>query len=148
MKFAADAPLGRLSKWLRIIGYDCVYPALLEDRDPDDERIFLTRRAGARGEGVLFIGCDHLRDQIETLNSLLPLKDNIKPFSRCTLCNTPLETIEKESVLKDVPDHIYITHDSFQVCPSCKRIYWRGTHRERMEKRIEALFREKTSAKG
>jgi len=148
LKFAADAPLGKLSKWLRIIGYDCVYPAVLEDRDPEDERIFLTRRAGIRGEGVVFIGYDHLKDQIDILNSLLPLKEEIKPFTRCTLCNTPLESIEKERVFTDVPDHIYITHDSFQICPSCKRIYWRGTHRERMEGRIETLIGKNPITKG
>ena len=148
MKFAADATLGRLSKWLRIIGYDCIYPALLEDIDPYDDRIFLTRKAGAGGEGILFIGCDHLRDQIDTLNSLLPLKDGIKPFSRCTLCNTPLETVKKEEVFAEVPDHIYVTHDSFRICPSCKRVYWPGTHRERMEGRIEALFTRKPIPEG
>ncbi|MBN1571776.1 MAG: Mut7-C RNAse domain-containing protein [Deltaproteobacteria bacterium] len=147
MKFAADAPLGKLSKWLRIMGYDCAYPAVLEDQDPDDDRIFLTRTTGVKGKGVLFIGCNYIEDQIDTLNTLLPIKDNIKPFTRCTLCNTPLKTIEKESVFTDVPDYIYVTHDDFQICPSCKRVYWRGTHRERMEGIIEALFVRKPNPK-
>ena len=140
MKFAADATLGRLSKWLRIMGHDCIYPAVVEKQIFDGERMLLTRNASVKGTGIVFIGCDNIKDQIAFLNSLLPIMENVQPFSRCVVCNTALKSLKKEEVLGDVPDHVHRTHDNFKFCSNCKRVFWPGTHKEKMERQIKTFF--------
>ena len=141
LKFAADAALGRLSKWLRIMGYDCIYPAVVKEQNFDDERMFLTRSTDVKGTGIVFIGCNDIKDQIEFLIRLLPIMENIQPFSRCVVCNTALKGIKKKEVLGDVPDHIYRTHDDFKFCSNCRKVFWPGTHKERMKKQIAAFLK-------
>ncbi len=139
MKFAADAALGRLSKWLRIMGYDCIYPGVVEEQNLYGERMFLTRSANVKGTGIVFIGCNNIKNQIEVLTRLLPIMENIQPFSRCVVCNIALKSLKKEEVLGDVPDHIHLTHDNFKFCSNCRRVFWPGTHKERMERQIETF---------
>lgn len=141
MKFAADATLGRLSKWLRIMGYDCIYPAVLDEQKFDDKRLFLTRSASVKGTGIIFIGCNNIKDQIAVLTRILPIMGNIQPFSRCVVCNIALKSLKKDEVLGDVPDHIHRVHDNFRFCSNCKRVFWPGTHKEKMEKQIETFFK-------
>jgi uncharacterized protein len=141
LKFAADTTLRRLSKWLRIMGYDCIYPAVFDEQKFDDKRLFLTRSASVKGTGIVFIGCNNIKDQIAVLTRILPIMENIQPFSRCVVCNIALKILKKDEVLGDVPDHIHRTHDNFRFCSNCKRVFWPGTHKEKMEKQIETFFK-------
>jgi len=145
VRFVADGMLGRLAKWLRILGFDTMYDPALDDHA-------LLRLA--RAEGRVLLTCDrelarHPGAQsllIESLELDAQLRQVINDlhlhpdatFSRCPVCNTPLAALEKEAVRDRVPAHVFETHPEFHCCPRCDRIYWSGTHHARM---LETLAR-------
>nr|HID59568.1 hypothetical protein [Desulfobacterales bacterium] len=148
MKFAADRMLGRLAKWLRILGYDTVYRKNLSDEGfislAREGRILLTRNTSLRDrlppEQSVFITSDHYQDQLVTVIkalSLKPVRDAF--FSRCTVCNTVLEPAQ--DVEDEVPEYIWETQHKFSRCRNCGKVYWPGTHYERTFERIKTLFR-------
>jgi len=137
MKFLLTRELGRLSRWLRILGFDaryepsdskafCMLEALKE------ERVVVTRnmRFGRRhGGSVVFLRANDLKGQLRELRDQLGLAvDRSRFFSRCILCNEPLTAIQKAAVEKEVPPHVFGTVDAFRRCPVCRRVYWKGTH--------------------
>lgn len=145
MKFVVDTMLGRLAKWLRFLGHDTLY--LREDDDQllaiakEEGRVLLTRdthllkhRPAVR---ILFIQSDHVFEQLKQVIEELDLHVE-GAGSRCMRCNVPLESLEKAQAEDLVPDFIFKTHQVFSRCPSCQRIYWPGSHFQRME---EALRR-------
>jgi len=150
MKFLLTRGLGRLSRWLRILGFDaryepsgskafCMLEALKE------ERVVVTRnmRFGRRhGGSVIFLHSNDLRGQIRELRDQLDLTvDHGRFFSRCILCNEPLAAIQKAAAEKQVPPYVFETVDAFRRCPVCRRIYWKGTHWENVEEIIISLQR-------
>ena len=147
--FAAEATLGKLAKWLRIMGFDTVCSTNISSRAIFDaiekNRILLTRtrriRDFGREEKLVFIESnepfEQLREVVRSLNILL---EDLQPFSRCIRCNIPIEQIDKRYVQGLVPDHIWETHQVFQSCNGCRRIYWPGTHAERSHDVIKRLF--------
>ncbi|HOI08502.1 MAG TPA: Mut7-C RNAse domain-containing protein [Deltaproteobacteria bacterium] len=145
MTFLCDQNLGRLARWLRMMGFDARYMRVWDEdtiRDAIEEgRIFLTRkRSLAFRQGVLVMESDHLDDQIAHLGMVLGLGDKIEPFSRCSICNLPLKCVKRVDVEKQVPEYVYATHDEFARCPGCSRIYWRGTQPARSLERIRSLM--------
>ena len=147
MKFIVDGMLGRLAKWLRILGYDTAYFPHLDDNQlvrlaRAEGRLLLTRDRGLarrRGFQYLLIESDHLEEQLGQVVAALALAEE-HPFSRCPVCNTPLQKVEKPELEGRVPPHIFRTHKDFSLCPNCDRIYWPGTHWARMRKKL-AEFR-------
>ena len=149
IKFVADAMLGRLAKWLRVLGFDTVYyrgtetPTLL-DIALRQGRVLLTRNTGiaprAGGVEVLFIGDDHWPQQLRQVLEHFQVPEPPQPFTRCVNCNTPLLPLDRAEAKERVPEHIYHVHRSFNVCPQCKRAFWRGSHQQRMRGVIESLF--------
>ena len=149
MKFIADRALGKLARKLRALGFDAVYwgggnlegafkTALAEDR------VLLTRSRKIQGKSgefqILVIEANDPREQMrETLSKLHLQPAAEKLFSRCIVCNQELHPIPKEEAEKKVPDFIYRSYDSFHVCPRCHRLYWPGTHLERMKKEMEEI---------
>lgn len=147
--FAAERTLGKLAKWLRLLGFDTIFEAQNSSGIFSDgmqsERILLTRTQAVREQyGMrqhIFIESDHVRDQIQqVIQELGIVFEDIQPFSRCLSCNVKITEIEKDAVLGQVPDYVWETHDIFQTCPECKRIYWPGSHTKRTMERIEELF--------
>lgn len=147
MRFVADAMLGTLAKWLRILGYDTEY-----DPDRDDhqlvrlaraeDRMLLTRdRELARRRGVcaLLITSEHLEAQINQVLAELDLEPD-RSFSRCPVCNEPLTEIDRETARSRVPAYVARTHELFRSCPSCQRIYWRGTHWQQMDEQLAQML--------
>ncbi len=148
MKFLLTRELGRLAKWLRILGFDARYEAsgnksFIMIEALKEKRVLLTRnlRFGSRHGGtVVFIKGDKLEEQLKSLFKQLFLK--IEPsrlFSRCTVCNEPLGGIKKAEVKKHVPEYVYQTHDAFMRCPKCARVYWKGTHWGNVEGLLKGL---------
>ncbi len=146
MKFLADNMLGRLATWLRLLGYDTSYiphvddPTLAriaraEDRVLLTRDVELTRRRGLRH---LLIESEKVEAQLHQVFRAFDLSAR-EAFSRCAECNVPLEAIGKESVQLLVPPYVFQTHDRFQRCARCGRIYWRGTHWAHMVAQIEDL---------
>jgi len=146
MKFACDVMLGALAKWLRVSGHDVFYSASI-DRSGlfrvarEDGRVILTR-AGTFHElkeipEYKVIHSEHVEDQIRQVYELFPQLDPWKDiFSRCVECNAILEAVEKAEVEDELPPLVKERMNEFRRCPSCKRIYWPGTHVDRMKKFI------------
>ena len=149
IKFATENTLGKLTKWLRILGFDA--SEISTDKDGKDsgfgyDRFQLTRTR-KRIEQLshingLFIQSNEPYEQIkEVIRTLDITEKDIKPFSRCVVCNTSIEPIGKESIRHIIPDYVWDHHDKFHQCPKCHKIFWPGSHFERGMKRIKALFK-------
>ena len=151
MRFIADAMLGRLAKWMRIMGFDVAYYRRIEDRELvrlalKDSRMILTRdtllirRKQAEGNCFLVEGNSYKEQlkQVVKQFSLDPYRDLL---TRCIACNMPLAEIDKETVKESVPEYVYQNQNSFLTCPGCGRIYWPATHRDGIIKTLEEIFR-------
>jgi len=137
MKFIATKELGRLVKWLRILGFDTEYfkednYSKLKISALRDQRVILTkntRLSQPRGIKLVQIKSDLLNEQLRELFQELDIKpDKNLMFSRCTLCNIELEPVEKDKIKHKVPEFVFNTQQDFIVCPVCQRVYWAGTH--------------------
>jgi hypothetical protein len=149
--FFADAMLGRLVRWLRMLGYDTVYEKVISDeslvaRVLTEQRWLLTRdsylvqRKVLRGRHTLIVS-DHLEDQLRQLRSELHLDLDLsdKTASRCAACNNILIVIPHEEAALTVPAYVASLHPRFVQCPNCGRIYWTGTHWTHMLARLQDL---------
>jgi uncharacterized protein len=146
--FAAEKTLGKLAKWLRILGFDTFYSPDLSGNqliNAHEKRILLTRTQRVRDMNLsrkcVFIASndpfEQLRDVIQTTG--ITQKD-IRPFSRCIRCNALIRRVQKDSVRKMVPDYVWESHDTFRICALCQRIYWPGSHTRHSLDIIESLF--------
>jgi len=148
-RFLADAMLGRLARWLRILGYDVEYSPGEDDdllhQARREGRILLTRDTRlVRRQRLpvhLFIQSDHVMEQLRQVVASLRLDPAAPPSRRCIRCNAILESRSKDEVLGRVPEFVWSRHEAFWGCPRCRRIYWAGTHRQRMEEAIRTLCR-------
>jgi len=147
--FAADRALGTLAKWLRILGYDTVYESDGSSKsffeNLEDDRILLTRTRKIRKKFVthrtVFITSNFLVDQLKQVVDEIGINlSDTRPFSRCIKCNLSIAEVKKEKVYGQVPDYIWETHDTFNECSQCGRIYWPGTPLVQSMERIEQLF--------
>ena len=142
--FAAEKTLGKLAKWLRILGFDTIYdPGIINPAESD--RILLTRTKRIRDEyttdKLIFIESDKPFKQLqEVIKELGIVKEEIKTFTRCIRCNTEIRTIDKNSIRSVVPDYVWESQDFFKACIECKRIYWQGSHTKRSMEVIKKLF--------
>lgn len=149
-RFVVDVMLGRLAKWLRIVGYDSLYR---NDYDDDhlahlarsQERCLLTRdsrltlRKSLRGHCLLIESVnlwEQLRQTIADLH--LEIRDE-QILSRCTLCNSLLLVAPADRVSNRVPAYVRNNRRTFRICPSCGRVYWRGTHRRQIVSVLDRL---------
>ncbi len=148
-RFFADAMLGKLARWMRVMGYDVLYERYIEDRDLveralKDGRVILTRdtllmkRRKVGGMGF-FIEADTLPHQLRQVVHSFPI-DRKCLLTRCLICNIPLESVTKVLVYEEVPRYVYNTQEEFTRCPACRRVYWRGTHREGMVKTLNSIL--------
>jgi uncharacterized protein with PIN domain len=148
MRFVADAMLGTLAKWLRILGYDTLFDPELDDHQlvrlaRAQDRVLLTRDrelARRRGVHVLLVADEHLDGQVSQVLADLNLELD-RSFSRCPVCNELLEPLDREKARSLVPAYVVRTHEMFKSCPACRRVYWRGTHWQRMDERLTQFER-------
>ena len=148
-RFVVDTMLGRLARWLRAMGYDTLYLGPAEDRRllqlaHAEDRILLTRDGKlARLAGNLgcLIRADQLDNQLmEAVERLALAPEDTSWLSRCLECNATLEPRPKQTLNELVPDYIFITQTQFMGCPGCGKIYWPGSHAERMLARLTRLL--------
>ncbi|NPA86882.1 MAG: hypothetical protein GXO00_02650 [Candidatus Diapherotrites archaeon] len=154
MRFLADAMLGKLAEWLRLLGYDTVSAAdlpfvdddYLLDIAEDEGRVLLTKdkelyqRAKKEGvEAVLVEGKD-VEEQLAFLvkKGLIELRE-VPSLERCPRCNGLLRRASKEEVKGQVPVGVYMSHEEFWICTNCGQIYWKGSHWKRMKEFVERV---------
>jgi len=143
-RFVADVMLGRISKWLRVMGFDTHYQPFYRSGMIDvyirEGRLFLSRnrRIIEKYNPSLFIETDHVRTQIQEIRNKGYLSpDKSQWFTRCIVCNTLLKRIPIEEGKAQIPEYIYSQNNSgIHFCPSCGRYYWPGSHRNRMMDQI------------
>jgi hypothetical protein len=136
MKFIVTKELGKLARWLRIMGFDTVYCRStdlggLVIRALRDGRLIVTRSKGIRHvqKCIVAVNSNELAEQLGELKNRLNLEiDQKAMFTRCTVCNEPLKSIDKEEAKDKVPEYVYSRQESFMRCPNCKKIYWQGSH--------------------
>lgn len=110
-----------------------------------EARILLTRnrRAGELPLATcLILVSDDPKEQLRQVVEELGLREKFRPFSRCPVCNAELGSIGKKEVKDLVPPHTYSTQKEFSRCPACGRVYWEGSHVERMKETLEELLGE------
>lgn len=143
-RFAAEPMLGKLVKWLRMMGYDALYRPSYRDEDfirlRAEGRRLLSRRKEAQAlhPEVILIRSDYVGEQLKEMRNLGCLKlDRKKFFTRCLRCNTPLQEADPEAARSSLPDHVYHENLSgIRFCTHCGRFFWAGTHRDRMLKQL------------
>ena len=147
MKFAADKMLGRLTRWLRVIGQDVTYGPHLSGygliREARREgRLILTRDCGLTRKNppdYLLIQSDRFREQLKQVVQACRLEPFKEAFTRCVECNTVLQPVPKEAVRERVPPYVFSNQERFSFCLRCQRIYWPATHQQKMVEQLKAL---------
>jgi uncharacterized protein len=153
-RFVADAMLGKLAKWLRVMGIDVAYdPAATNEQLQKpmvrEGRILLTRDrrlarqvAKASPGTLLLIESDYYHEQVRQVVQSLGLKPIIQMFTRCLRCNRLLQPAAKEVVIEKVPLYVRTTQTNFMHCPVCDGVYWAGTHRDHMLQQLKIMLEE------
>ncbi len=152
MKFIVDHNVGKLVKWLRMLGYDTVFFTGKDDWQMvmtalNEGRVILTRDTQIMKRGVvasdrvkaILIESDEPEQQIQQVVETLNLDTKSGLFTLCLEDNQPLKEIGREQVHGRVPDHVFQTQDRYVECPSCRRIYWKGTHWVAMTGKLDRL---------
>jgi len=152
MKFIVDCMLGKLAKWLKILGFDAVYFSKIEDSDllvlaQKESRTLLSRDNGliekSRDIQTLFIESEDWNTQVEQVLNEFDLWQGVSPYSRCIECNVELKDLPKSRAKNLVTPFVYEKADSFAICPQCGRVFWKGTHHQDMEFKIEEILSKK-----
>jgi uncharacterized protein with PIN domain len=150
MKLLCDHMLGSLAKWLRICGFDALYPDITTNDDEvlriakAEKRLLISRdkeliiRAKKIKLDVLEIQTTNLDEQLTQVLSHTQI-DSAQVLTRCTLCNTLLISVEKNAIKIHVPPKVFETRDQFWYCSVCNKYYWMGTHYENMIEKINEL---------
>lgn len=149
MRFVVDGMLGKLTRWLRLLGHDVKYFINIDDRDlikiaKKEKRILLTRDfqlyQQAVGKGLDAFYAEG-RTEAERLAELskrfsISLEVDMKT-SRCPKCNTVVKPILKERIADKVEKNTLVHYDQFWTCPKCKQVYWQGAHWVKIGKTLE-----------
>ena len=145
--FLADVHLGKLARLLRLLGFDTLCEssfttAGLTSIAARQKRTLLTRNALPGNDDTInsfFIRYEEPKDQLQQVLNHFELKDEIHPFTRCLVCNAVLETVLKEAILLQLAESTSKYYNDFWQCTHCKRIYWKGSHYNRMLNLISSI---------
>ncbi|MCX7726297.1 MAG: Mut7-C ubiquitin/RNAse domain-containing protein [Chitinispirillaceae bacterium] len=144
--FIADVHLGKLVRYLRLLGFDTYYNNSLEDKEIirialEENRILLTRDRRILYQKRVIHGCcprsDNPLEQLKEILLRYDLKKKAKPFTRCLCCNGLLDYVEKEKIIELLEPKTRIYYNTFKRCSLCKKIFWQGSHPERLKKIME-----------
>ncbi len=150
MKFIVDCMLGKLAKWLKILGFDALYFSKIEDAKllalaERERRVLLSRDNGlivkARKIKTLFIESEDWNSQVKQVLNHFDLWQDVEPYSRCIECNVTLKDLSKRRARNLVTPFVYQKAESFALCPKCGRVYWKGTHHRDMEFRLDEILK-------
>ena len=144
MMFVCDRMLGTLAKWMRLFGFNVLYPEEMDDKDLKilairECRVLLTRdKQLAQGKDVLYLDSDVWEEQFKQVAQEYDLEIT-DPLSRCSLCNSPIDDVPNGEVQGTVPDQVYERQEEFWYCKTCDKYYWRGTHWDGIIQRMKDL---------
>jgi uncharacterized protein len=147
-KFILDVHLGKLAAYLRMLGFDTVYGNGLGDAElvrisSEQHRIVLTRDRGLLKYGAVTYGYlvreTDSRRQVAEIVARFDLARSVRPFTRCMACNEFLTEIAKEQVHTVLPPRVVSAFEEFRQCSQCRRIYWKGSHYQRMQRWVSEL---------
>jgi len=148
IRFITDGMLGRLARWLRILGYDTVFQP---DRSKEElsllaaceNRVFLTRDRNFTERTwpfqTVYIFSEDPKEQLKQVVSNFNLDCVSYRFLLCSVCNVPVEPVEKKRIIEKVPSGVLERESIFWKCPACGRIYWKGGHWKRIEEWLSGL---------
>jgi hypothetical protein len=151
-KFIADVHLGKLARYLRLLGLDTVYERGLDDaeiaeRARAEHRIVLTRDRGLLKRKIVTHGhavrSHHADAQLLEVVEAFDLRDRIAPFTRCLQCNGTLRGVEKAAVEPLLPPHTRETYDRYLQCADCGSLYWPGAHSRRLASIVASIAQQK-----
>jgi len=147
--FAAERTLGRLGKWLRMLGFDTIIETECRRGmffENGGDRILLTRTrrvmtTQAARKPVMIRSNDPFEQLGEVVRAAALTPEDLRPFTRCLRCNEPIVSASKAEVQRSVPDYVWQRYSDFSTCLRCGRVYWPGTHTTRTLEIIEKHFR-------
>lgn len=149
ISFAADRMLGRLARMLRLLGYDTLYTpdmttAQLLEIARRGERVVLTRGDARKrfpgASNVLSLKSEHPPEQFREVVERFQLDTRERLWTRCTLCNAPIEKADKSTLESQVEPNIFQLYEQFYRCAGCGHIYWHGSHVERVLKNLARIL--------
>ncbi|GAB6281796.1 MAG: Mut7-C RNAse domain-containing protein [Ignavibacterium sp.] len=148
IKFIVDCHLGKLAKYMRLLGLDTFYNNNIQEKEfinisINEKRIILTKNRNLlkRNEVIngYWIRNENVESQIKEVIQRFKLKKEIKYFLRCLICNSELKLIEKEKIINRIPSKVKEWCNEFYYCKNCDKIYWKGSHYNEMLKTIKEL---------
>lgn len=146
LKFILDVHLGKLVRYMRMCGFDVYYNPLLDDKEiigisRTEKRTILTRDTGLLKNKIIthgyWVRATDPKKQIIEILKRFDLFSSIKPFTRCLECNGMIISIEKEKIINKIPAKTNEYFNEFYTCSQCQKIYWAGSHFDKMQKLIE-----------
>ena len=150
LRFIADGMLGKLTRWLRMLGHDVDYYRAAEDKKlillaESEKRVLLTcdlvlyRQAVTRGLNAVFVEASDEIQRLANLAKRFAFKLEINfCISRCPKCNAELVAISKEAIIAKIPKGTASYYDNFWICIDCGHVYWQGAHWKRIQMTLDA----------
>ena len=148
LRFLADAHLGALARELRLLGFDTRLAsdeddAALAEQARAEGRVLLSRDRELLKHRRVAVGCllisSQREEQLAQLDDRFALGRAARPFTRCLECNEVLRNVERSQVERRLPPAVSVGQHEFTICTGCDRVYWRGSHWQKLNARVEAL---------
>ncbi len=155
-KFILDVHLGTLARYMRILGFDSLYKNnysdnIIVETAVIEKRTILTKNLGIlKRNGVThgyFVRNILPEKQLVEILDRFDLKGIIKEFTRCLNCNSPLEKAGKEKIENLVPPKVKLYHNDYYYCGNCDKVFWKGSHYEKMTELITRIFKKQNYKK-
>lgn len=147
-RFILDVHLGRLARYLRMLGFDSAWQRDQDDAQIIDQalaegRIILTRDVGIlkqkRVSHAYWLRSTRPDRQLAEVLDALDLRGQIQPFTRCMECNGPIRPVSRDAVAGRIDPQIQSRFDHFRECAACRRVYWQGSHYQRMRRVVQRV---------
>jgi hypothetical protein len=148
-RFIADVHLGKLARYMRLLGLDTAYERALDDgaiaeKARAERRILLTRGRGLLKRSIVTHGyavrSHDPEAQLREVVAAFDLRKRIAPFTRCLKCNGAIRRVDKSEIEHELPPHTRESYDRYLRCESCGALYWPGAHYERLRSIVTNLM--------
>lgn len=148
--FVLDVHLGRLARWMRLLGLDCRWENDLDDPEiveisASEGRTILTRDIGLLQVGRVthgyWVRSTNPDEQLPEVLARFDLRESLRPFTRCMTCNGRIHAVEKSAVQEKLPPKTRKYYDEFFQCEDCGNVYWKGAHWERLRGMVEGAVK-------